>query len=148
MSVLVHPYIKTIVPPPRFPPIWWCMAEDCDSIASEDFINATVNAEKAWSSATLANMNSLLVSPSMPPMNPRQKKLDCGPKRMHKAAYISTPPRALRIDIAQLDERLESLQQNDLVGKWHFPEMSDVEMRAWLAKFGRRSLVMFRSYLV
>lgn len=42
-------------------------------------------------------------------------------------------PSAIKLDSVHLIERIESLQNLALIGRWHFPEMNDAEMRKWLA---------------
>jgi len=106
-----------------------------DSITSEDLVNAADNAEHAWSAAALASLDNLVINPSTSRDNSCKKSMVRNLKKQHKPANTSPPPRALRIEISQLDERIDSLQHKALIGKWHFPRMSDIDMRKWLANF-------------
>lgn len=45
---------------------------------------------------------------------------------------LTQPPGAIRIDSLQLTERIDSLQDKALIGRWHFPELNDNQMRDWL----------------
>ena len=47
---------------------------------------------------------------------------------------LAPPPKAITICNSSLRLRVESLQLRALVRKWHFPEMTDGEMRAWIAE--------------
>lgn len=43
------------------------------------------------------------------------------------------PPNAITVNSAPLKERIDNLQKLALVGRWHFPEMSEEVTRKWLA---------------
>lgn len=42
------------------------------------------------------------------------------------------PPKAISLDNVVLIERIDSLKNLALVGKWNFPEMGEADMRKWL----------------
>jgi len=106
-----------------------------NSVATEDLVNAAAEAEHAWSAATLTTMDEIVIKQSTTKDIPSNKENVRKFNKQHKPAKISQPPQALRIDKAHLDERIDNLQHKALIGKWHFPEMFDCEMRKWLVDF-------------
>lgn len=106
-----------------------------DSIAMEYLVNVVEVVEHAWSAATLATLDEMVIKPSTSRDGSSMMDKDRKYNKQHKPAKTSHSPQALRIDIAQLNERIDSLQKKALIGKWHFPEMSDSDMRNWLANF-------------
>lgn len=67
----------------------------------------------------------------------QEKKLREHASHYNKArnpVKTSPPPFAINLDSFHLRERIESLQDLALVGRWHFLEMDDVVMRKWLEK--------------
>lgn len=133
-----------------------------DAIATEDLNKATEEVERAWGEASLegdwkTTLNDLVVKPStqndfLRKTNPSsQKKAEatqedwrfkgiffCYNKARNPVKTTPPPPPAIRIDSVHLNDRIESLQNLALIGKWHFPEMSDSDMRKWLANFGNQ----------
>lgn len=54
-------------------------------------------------------------------------------KKVFRPAKITPPPSAICLDGVKLKDEIASLQSRALIGKWHFPDMSDEQMRAWLS---------------
>jgi len=106
-----------------------------NSVEMEKLVEAAENAEHVWSNASLATLEEMVIKPSssrgVPPKKEGSRKVN----NQQKHVKTSLPPQALRIDIPKLDERIECLQNKALIGKWHFPEMTDCDMRNWLASF-------------
>lgn len=58
-------------------------------------------------------------------------------KHNHHPAKNTPPPPTINLDSVSLADRIASLQSRALIGKWHFPDMEDDQMRTWLGSIWR-----------
>lgn len=129
-----------------------------DSSAMEAMIQATIKAEKSRecskvSVAWQATLDDMIVKPTWIEKDapffgkPYQKSLNKGEatskevwtneqalhyRKSRNLVKIASPPRVISLDSSFLSERIDSLQNLALVGKWHFPEMDNADMRKCL----------------
>lgn len=128
-----------------------------DASATKAMVQATILAEKAhegskvsarWQALVddmivkLARLEKAVPPSSLPYQNAfRKREPFVKEVRMNEhASYYnkaknpvktSFPPQDISLDSSHLSERIDSLQNLALVGRWHFLEMDDVAMRKW-----------------
>lgn len=122
------------------------MVDESDSSATRALVQATIQAEEAKEKGTnltgwQATMEDMIINPACK-VSHRSKK-DISRKGDSPSLFfnksknpVKTVPRpdAVSLDGATLSERIDSLKNIALVGKWNFPEMDDSIMRKWLSE--------------
>jgi len=122
------------------------MVDDSDSSATRALVQAAIQAEEAWEKAPSltgwqATVEDMIINPSYKDSLRYNKKCfgkDGSPSSFFnksKNPVKTIPPRkAVSVEDATLANRIDSLKNLALVGKWQFPEMGDSDMRKWLAE--------------
>lgn len=126
------------------------MTDGCDSPAMQALIQATIEAESARENVSHGNSWHATVEEMLLPefREPDLAHLKIGVdlsrkgrSQVHAQHFNKSrnpvktvpPPKAISMVSATLTERIDSLQKWGLIGKWHFSEMAEEDMRKWLA---------------
>jgi len=122
------------------------MEDASDSSATRALVQAAILAEEAQTKSSnltgwKVTVEDMIINPVCKEVH-KLKKREFSSKAGSPSSFFNKaknpvktepPSKATALDGATLSERIDSLKNLALVGKWQFPEMGDLDMRKWLS---------------